>query len=401
MKILVLNAGSSSLKYKLFDLDHDLVLASGLVEKIGEEKAHLIYETKSKKTYEEEAPFKNHKEALEKIISILLDKKLGVLNSVSELQGVGHRVVHGGESFKIPCKVNEEVLKGIEKMIPLAPLHNPPNLEGLKVSMSLFPKVPQVAVFDTSFHQTMPKHAFRYALPEDLYEKHGLRRYGFHGTSHHYVAKVAANYLNIPIEKLNAITFHLGNGGSMAAIKGGKSIDTSMGMTPLEGLVMGTRSGDIDPAIPFFLERELKMDLKSIDLLLNKKSGLKGICGKNDIRDISKLSKNGDEKATLALNIYCYRIKKYLGAYLALLPKLDALVFTAGIGENSTLVREMTLKDLNHLGISLDLERNKNVKRGTIQEIQTESKAQTLIKILVVPTDEEKEIASQTKAILN
>ena len=187
----------------------------------------------------------------------------------------------------------------------------------------------------------------------------------------------------------------------MAAIKGGKSIDTSMGMTPLEGLVMGTRSGDIDPAIPFFLERELKMDLKSIDLLLNKKSGLKGICGKNDIRDISKLSKNGDEKATLALNIYCYRIKKYLGAYLALLPKLDALVFTAGIGENSTLVREMTLKDLNHLGISLDLERNKNVKRGTIQEIQTESKAQTLIKILVVPTDEEKEIASQTKAILN
>ncbi|MBG07442.1 MAG: acetate kinase [Halobacteriovoraceae bacterium] len=401
MKILVLNAGSSSLKYKLFDLDSNLVLASGLVEKIGEERAHLIYEAQNKEAYEEEAPFKNHKEALEKIISLLLDKKLGVLKSVSELQGVGHRVVHGGESFKTPCKVNEEVLKGIENMIPLAPLHNPPNLEGLKVSMSLFSEVPQVAVFDTSFHQTMPKYAFRYALPEELYEKHGLRRYGFHGTSHHYVAKEASKYLKIPFEKLNAITFHLGNGGSMAAIKDGKSIDTSMGMTPLEGLVMGTRSGDIDPAIPFFLERELKMDLTTIDKLLNKKSGLKGICGKNDIRDISELSKIGDEKATLALKIYSYRIKKYLGAYLTLLPNLDTLIFTAGIGENSTLVREMILKDLNHLGIHLDQEKNKHVKRGTIQEIQADDKEQKLTKILVVPTDEEKEIASQTKAILN
>ena len=401
MKILVLNAGSSSFKYKLFDLDNDLVMALGLVEKIGEEKAHLIYQAQNKETYEEEAFFKNHKEALEKIISLLLDKELGVLKSVSELKGVGHRVVHGGENFKKPCKVNEEVLKGIENMIPLAPLHNPPNLEGLKVSMSLFPEVPQVAVFDTSFHQTMPKHAFRYALPEELYESHGLRRYGFHGTSHHYVAKEASIYLKIPFEKLNAITFHLGNGGSMAAIKSGQSIDTSMGMTPLEGLVMGTRCGDIDPAIPFFLERELKMDLKTIDQLLNKKSGLKGICGKNDIRDISELSKTGDKKAKLALDIYCYRIKKYLGAYLTLLPNLDVLIFTAGIGENSALVREMILKDLDHLGVYLDDAKNQNVKRGKIQEIQVEGKKEKLPKILVVPTDEEKEIASQTKAILN
>jgi len=398
MKILVLNAGSSSLKYKLFDLEQDSVLASGLVEKIGEEKGHLFYETQKVTPYEEENTYKNHKEALEKIISLLLDKKKGVLNNVNELQGVGHRVVHGGENFKKPCLVDDSVLKGIEDMIPLAPLHNPPNLEGLKVSSALFPKVPQVAVFDTSFHQTMPNYAFRYALPEDLYSNHGLRRYGFHGTSHHYVARAASTYLKIPFNQFNGITFHLGNGGSMAAIKDGQSIDTSMGMTPLEGLVMGTRSGDIDPAIPFFLERELKMDLTSIDQLLNKQSGLKGICGKNDIRDISELSQKGDKKASLALKIYTYRIKKYLGAYLSLLPKLNALIFTAGIGENSSLIRKMILEDLGHLNIHLDLEKNEHVKRGQVQEINKDNSSP---KILVIPTDEEKEIASQTKKILN
>ncbi len=397
MKILVLNAGSSSLKYKLFELDKNIVLAFGLAEKIGEEKSHLLYQQNSKPEYEENGPLKNHTEALKKIVDLLLDKEKGVIDNVNDVKGIGHRVVHGGEHFKRPTFVDEKVLSGIEEMIPLAPLHNPPNLQGLKVAMDIFPGVPQIAVFDTAFHQSMPEHAYRYAIPEDLYEKHGVRRYGFHGTSHHYISKKACAYLKKKWDKFNAITLHLGNGCSMAAIKNGKSIDTTMGMTPLEGLVMGTRSGDIDPAIPFFLSNHLNMPLKEIDQLLNKKSGLKGLCQKNDIRDIIALKEKGDEKAILALNIYTYRIKKYIGAYMTLLGNLEAILFTAGIGENAALIREMILENLDHLGIGLDKNKNNSSPRGKISEIQNST---SKIKTIIVPTDEEREIAEQTKEVL-
>jgi acetate kinase len=379
-------------------MEHNDILAFGLVEKIGEEKGHLTYEPKNKPAYEEHRHLKNHQEALEKVTSLLLDTEKGVIKNVNEVQAIGHRVVHGGENFKTPSLVNQDVLSSIEKMIPLAPLHNPPNLQGLKVAMGLFPKVPQVAVFDTAFHQTMPDYAFRYALPENLYEQHGLRRYGFHGTSHHYISKKYCSYLNKNIDSFNGITLHLGNGCSMAAIKNGKSMDTTMGMTPLEGLVMGTRCGDIDPAIPFFLSNQLNMPLKEIDVLLNKKSGLKGLCQKNDVRDIITLKEKGDKSALLALKIYTYRIKKYIGAYSALLGPIDAILFTAGVGENSPLIREMALQDLNHLGIALDKEKNEAAQRGTVCEIQEDGQK---IKILIIPTDEEREIAEQTKEILS
>jgi len=322
----------------------------------------------------------------------------GELQDTAELSGIGHRVVHGGEEFKEPTLIDKNVIDTIRRLIPLAPLHNPANLLGIEVAMHSAPQVPQVAVFDTAFHQSIPEHAFRYAIPQNLYEKHHVRRYGFHGTSHFYVAKQAARLLDRPLNELNLITLHLGNGASAAAVKGGKSIDTSMGMTPLEGLIMGTRCGDIDPAIIFYLKRKTGMARDEMESILNQKSGLKGICGVNDMRQIEKLAQSGNSQARLAIDIVCYRIKKYIGAYYAVLGRIDALVFTAGIGEKSSLIRGGACQGLAHLGIEIDPEKN-NQKSNKSFEIQ---KRGSRIKVLVVPTNEELEIAEQAlKCIQN
>jgi acetate kinase len=315
---------------------------------------------------------------------------------VAGLSGIGHRVVHGGETFTEPALVDGEVLEAIRRTEPLAPLHNPANLMGIRVALELFPAVPQVAVFDTSFHQSMPPRAFRYALPEEFYRRHHLRRYGFHGTSHNYVAKMAAAHLSRRLEDLNLITLHLGNGASAAAIRGGRSVDTSMGLTPLEGLMMGTRSGDVDPALHFYLAREAAMELDDIEDLLYTKSGLLGVCGTNDMREVERLAGQGDEGAELALEMYCYRVKKYIGAYFAVLGRLDALVFTGGIGENSALVRRMSCQGLDALGITLDDYLNGS-PLGGVSAIHSDG---GLVPVLVVRTDEELEIARQTLLLI-
>jgi len=399
MKILVLNSGSSSLKFQLF-LQEDLsVLASGLIEQIGEadSAARLSFNDSSgnKQKLQVNDTIGNHREAIQVMASML--RESGMLTNTGELTGIGHRVVHGGESFQQPIRIDETVISTIEDLIPLAPLHNPANVLGMKVVSEHLPQTPQVAVFDTAFHQSLPAHAYLYALPYYLYEKQKVRRYGFHGTSHAYVARQAAQYLDKPIEELNIITLHLGNGASAAAIQGGKCIDTSMGMTPLEGLVMGTRSGDLDPAILFYLSRESGMDMDELDTLLNKKSGLKGICGKNDMRGITESAAQGNKQAKLALAIFCYRLKKYIGAYMAALGGVDCIVFTGGIGENSATVRWKSCLNMERLGISIDDEKNRT-RQKEIMEIQT---AKSLVTLLVIPTDEEYEIARQTLQVIN
>ncbi|MDX2503069.1 MAG: acetate kinase [Gammaproteobacteria bacterium] len=375
MKILVLNSGSSSLKFQLFDMRKQQKLTSGLLENVAD-----------------------HQQAISRMEEML--KESGCMNSMSELTGIGHRVVHGGEDFHNPVLIDETVMASIEKLIPLAPLHNPANLAGIKVARQKAPQLPQVAVFDTSFHQSIPEHAYIYGLPYTLYEKQQVRRYGFHGTSHHYVAQQAADYLTQKYGKdktqLKLISLHLGNGASAAAIQNGKSIDTSMGMTPLEGMVMGTRCGDIDPAIPFYLAREMGMTIQELDDLLNKQSGLKGICDENDMRTIIGQADKGDTRAELAINIFCYHIKKYLGAYLASLNGVDGIIFTGGIGENSSIIRERSCENLDNLGIKIDLKKN-NHRAGNIMEIQDHS-AQVIV--LVIPTNEELEIALQTSRLI-
>jgi acetate kinase len=315
----------------------------------------------------------------------------GALTELSELSVIGHRVVHGGESFREPTLISETVLKQIRDMIPLAPLHNPANVMGIDVALQQAPDIPQVAVFDTAFHQSIPAHAWRYALPDRLYTEQRVRRYGFHGTSHHYVATQAASRLGKPLESLNLITLHLGNGASAAAISQGKSVDTSMGMTPLEGLIMGTRCGDMDPAIHFYLGRTTGMDNDEIESLLNKESGLKGICAANDMREVHRLADAGNAQARLALDMYCYRIKKYIGAYYAALGRLDAVVFTGGIGENDTWVREHCCAGLAALGIKLDKEKNASTGSKSF-DIHREGSP---VSLLVIPTNEELEIALQ------
>jgi acetate kinase len=339
MNILVINTGSSSIKYQLFDMEQDHALATGTVEKIGEPTSIMTHQRRLadgrfQKTVEE-AGIADHEEGFQHIVSFLSDPKNRVVDDESGIVAVGHRVVHGGETFHAPVVIDEEVMAAIRENIPLAPLHNPANLTGIELTKGIFPDIPQVAVFDTAFHQTLPQHAFLYAIPFEMYEQHRIRRYGFHGTSHAFVAERAAEYLNRPLTELNLITIHLGNGASMAALKNGECIDTTMGMTPLAGLVMGTRSGDVDPAVPFFLADQLGMGLADIDGLLNKKSGLKGICGTNDMREVIEKKEAGDRRAEIALEIYTYRIKKYIGAYFAAVESLDALIFTAGIGENA------------------------------------------------------------------
>lgn len=400
MKILVINTGSSSIKYQMFDMDHQKIMASGMAEKIGEDRGSLIHKRildhgeQVKKVEEGRIP--DHHEGLNRIVDLLVDPEHGVIQDKSEISAVGHRVVHGGETFRSPTIIDEKVIAAIEENIPLAPLHNPSNLMGIEVARKIFPGSPQVAVFDTAFHQTIPMESFLYAIPFELYEKHRIRRYGFHGTSHAYVTERAAAYLGRPLDDLNLITIHLGNGASMAAIKKGRSVDTTMGMTPLAGLVMGTRSGDVDPALPFFLAEHLGMSIEEIDDLLNKDSGLKGICGSNDMREVIAKKDSGDERAKIALELYCQRIKKYIGAYFAVLESLDVLIFTAGIGENSPYIREKCCRGLNRLGIEIDAGRNKEAREG-IREI---SSPESKVKILVVPTSEELEIAEETKKII-
>ncbi len=399
MRVLVINTGSSSIKYQLFDMNREEVLASGLAEKIGEATSTLRHGKVSPTgEYQETIQrqrITNHNEGLLRIAELLTHREYGVIESSALITAVGHRVVHGGETFQAPTVINDTVISAIKENIPLAPLHNPANLTGIKVAQSVFPEALHVAVFDTAFHQTIPEHAFLYAVPLELYEKHHVRRYGFHGTSHAFVAEQAARQVGRSFNSLNIITIHLGNGASIAAIQRGKCVDTTMGMTPLEGLVMGTRSGDIDPALPFFLANHLNMSLKEIDMLLNNESGLKGLCGTNDMRELLKKKEGGDPRASIALQVYTYRIKKYIGAYCAALGTVDLLVFTAGIGENSPQVRSDSCTGLENLGIIIDAEKNNKAEPGT-REI---SSSQSEITVLVVPTNEELEIARETETL--
>lgn len=399
MKIFVINAGSSSIKYQLFNMETQTVLASGLVERIGEASGRIKYENllRAQPPVVKELVIPTHHEGLNEVIQLLLDPEKGVITSPEEITAVGHRVVHGGEAFKEPTLITDEVIAVVEALIPLAPLHNPANLVGIRVARALFPHAPQVAVFDTAFHQTMPAYAYRYALPEALYTKNNVRVYGFHGTSHLHVSKVAAEYLGKAREHTNLITAHLGNGASITAIANGQSVDTSMGFSPLPGLIMGTRSGDIDPAIIFYLAQNLGMSIPEIDQMLNKKSGLIGVCGNNDLRDIEKRAGEADPIATLALDMYTYRIKKYIGMYTAVLGPVDALVFTAGVGENSPIVRGQVCNGLDNVGYTLDPAKNAAGKNGKVTEIQA---PHSRAKILIIPTNEELEIAQQTEAAM-
>ena len=393
IKVLVINSGSSSIKYQLFDMGGGTVLASGAVERIGEaESLHWqrVHTSDNVSENRDKQPVADHQAALMRIGALL--RESGALTALSELSAIGHRIVHGGESFREPTLIDAAVVEQIRKMIPLAPLHNPANVMGIEIALQHAPDVPQVAVFDTAFHHSIPAHAWRYALPDRLYTEQGVRRYGFHGTSHGYVAKQAAARLGKPLQSLNLITLHLGNGASAAAIAHGHSIDTSMGMTPLEGLVMGTRCGDMDPAIPFYLGRVTGMDNDEIESLLNKESGLQGICGSNDMREVIRLTDAGDAQARLALDMYCYRIKKYIGAYYAALGTLDAVVFTGGIGENAARVREQCCTGMEALGITLDREKNISTDSKSF-DIHEEA---SLVSLLVIPTNEELEIAQQT-----
>lgn len=404
MKILVINTGSSSIKYELFDMEQHRVMASGMAEKIGEDTGLLTHKgflpNGDPVEKMEDAVIADHHEGMNRIVQLLVDPNLGPIQDKSEISAIGHRVVHGGEAFHSTTIIDKKVIAAIRENIPLAPLHNPPNLVGIEVATTLFPDAPQVAVFDTAFHQTIPMKAFLYALPFELYREKKVRRYGFHGTSHAYVAERAADYLGQSLAELNLITIHLGNGCSMAAIKRGQCVDTTMGMTPLEGLVMGSRSGDVDPAIPFFLADHLGMSFKDIDGLLNKDSGLRGLCGTNDMREILEKINAGDDRARMALEVYCYRIKKYIGAYFAALEGLDVMVFTAGIGENAPYIRELSCSGLNGLGIELDREQNHRIKGGIREGIKEISSQKSHVKVLVIPTNEELKIAQETKRVL-
>ncbi|MBE6450540.1 MAG: acetate kinase [Alphaproteobacteria bacterium] len=388
-KILVLNSGSSSLKYQLFNVDGDTyeVVAKGLADRIGIDGSNVVLKVGDNKQTKNVA-LPTHTEAIKEVLDMLLS---GPLGSMAELSAVGHRVVHGGEIFKGSALVNEQVLKDIEDLSELAPLHNPANLLGIKAVESLLPNVPQVVVFDTAFHQTMEKEAFLYALPEELYTKHKIRRYGFHGTSHAYVADEAAKLIG---KKGKIITCHLGNGASISAVNEGKCVDTSMGFTPLAGVVMGTRSGDIDPYIPLHIMKTLGKSVDEVNALMNKQSGMLGVCGFSDNRDVETNFLNGEEKATSAMKVYIHNLLKYIGGYIAVLGGVDAIVFTAGVGENGALVRKMVIERLAYLGIKLNEENNN--KRGQTLEIST---TDSKVKVFVIPTDEELMIAKDTVAL--
>lgn len=393
MKVLVLNCGSSSLKYQLVDMDNEPVLCKGLVERIGIEGSILKHEKdgmEGKHIVEE--PMKDHKDAIGHVLSAVADSKVGAVKEMSEIDAVGHRIVHGGEKFASSAVLTNEVIAAIKDCSDLAPLHNPANLMGVEACKAILPDVPMVAVFDTAFHQTMPKKSFMYGLPHELYTKHGVRRYGFHGTSHLYVSQKAAEMLGKKPEEVKIITCHLGNGASITAVDGGKSVDTSMGLTPLEGLIMGTRCGDIDPAIiPFVMKKE-GLDADGVDKLMNKESGVYGMTGiSSDFRDIEDAAAEGNELAINALDAYAQRVKKYIGAYAAEMNGVDAIVFTAGLGENGISMREKICADMDFMGIKLDAEKN-NV-RGKDRVISADD---SKVKVLLIPTNEELMIARDT-----
>ncbi len=392
MNVLVINCGSSSLKYQLLNMTDESVLAKGLVERIGIEGSILKHEIEGKDKVVIQQPMENHKVALAIVLEALVDKNHGAIKDMGEISAVGHRVVHGGERFSGSVVLNDEVIDALEECIELAPLHNPPNLMGIAACRELMPNIPMVGVFDTAFHQTMPKAAYIYPLPYELYEKYAIRRYGFHGTSHRYVSERAADMLGKDIKDLKIVTCHLGNGASLAAIDGGKSVDTSMGFTPLEGLVMGTRSGDIDPAIVTFIMEKENLDIEGVNNLLNKKSGVLGISGvSSDFRDIEGAAAEGNERALLALDIFNSRVKKYIANFAAVMSGVDVVVFTAGLGENSASNREEICKGLEFMGINVDP--SKNNVRGKETIVSTDD---SKVKVLVVPTNEELVIARDT-----
>jgi acetate kinase len=397
MKILVLNCGSSSVKYQLIDIDKCYVLAKGMVSRIGMSASVLVHKPHDRPEITITGEILDHIMAVEHVIAILLSPNHGVIKDKSEIEAVGHRVVHGGEKFPDSVLVDRDVMQVLRSCIELAPLHNPHNIRGINACTQILPGVPQVAVFDTAFHQKMPPFAYIYGIPYVLYKKYGIRRYGFHGTSHFYVSRRAARMMRRPIEELKIITAHLGNGASMAAIKGGISVDTSMGFTPLEGLLMGTRSGDLDPAIILHVMAREELSLHEANTLLNKHSGMQGISGiSSDMRDIITESQRGNRSALLALEVYCYRIRKYIGAYAAAMGGLDALVFTAGVGENSPAVRRKCCENLKFLGIQIDDEKNEEAIRVE-REIQTDDSP---VKVFSVPTNEELVIALDTKRVI-
>ena len=397
MKVLVINCGSSSLKYQVLDMEHENLLAKGLVERIGIEGS-VIAHTKigAEDKWVNETPMPTHKEAIQQVLDAIIDKDHGVIASMDELGAVGHRVVHAGEKYAHSVLIDDDVIRALEDCIDLAPLHNPPNLLGIEACRELMPDTPMVAVFDTAFHQTMPPESYIYALPYEYYEKYGVRRYGFHGTSHKYVAQRAADILNVSLDDLKLITCHLGNGASVSAVKRGKCIDTSMGFTPLEGLVMGTRCGDIDPAIVEFIGQKENMTQAEVNQVLNKKSGVLGISGiSSDFRDLEDAAEKGDERAQLALKVFAHKVRFYIGAYIAEMNGVDALVFTAGVGENDMGMRDIICNDLGNLGIKLDVVKNRVRGKETII-----SRDDSPVKIILIPTNEELMIARDTVEIV-
>jgi acetate kinase len=397
MKILVLNCGSSSIKYKLLDMEAKSILAQGGVEKIGLTGSFLKLTLPNGDKVILEGEILEHQTGIEYILGVITSDKYGCIKSLSEIDAVGHRVVHGGEKFNSSVLITDEVIQKIIECIDLAPLHNPPNLEGIYAVRELMPDVPQVGVFDTAFHQTMPDYAYMYGLPYSLYEKYAIRRYGFHGTSHRYVSKRVCEFLNVPYEKQRIITCHIGNGASIAAIKNGVSVDTSMGMTPVEGLLMGTRSGDVDAGVLTYIMEKENVGAQAISTIVNKYSGVLGASGiSSDMREIETAIKEGNEKASLALQMYNYRIKKYIGAYAAALEGVDIIVFTGGVGENQIGTRKVTCEGLEFMGIEIDDEANKT--RGEEAVI---SAAGSKVKVVVIPTDEEYMIALDTMHLLN
>ena len=395
MKVLVINSGSSSIKYTFFDMDGEKRLASGLIECIGLPEAYFKHQIAGSEEIKESCKASNHLESIDMILKNLVSGKTPVIKDLNEISAVGHRIVHGGDKFSDSVPVNDDVMAGLRDCFAIAPLHTPHHYAGIEAIMRLIPGQPQVVVFDTSFHQSIPEHAYMYALPYSIYEKYHIRRYGFHGTSHKYVSQRAAKILQKPIEELKLITCHLGNGCSITAVQNGKSIDTSMGFTPLEGLIMGTRCGDIDPAIIVHLMNNEKISAEGINTLLNKKSGLFGISGlTGDMRTILKAVSSGSEKAKLALEMYCYRIKKYICSYYGVLNGADAIVFTAGVGENSPTIREKSCQDLESLGIQINRELNNDFS-SLERSISTDD---SRVKVLVIPTNEELMIARETRS---
>ncbi|MBE9912849.1 acetate kinase [Paenibacillus donghaensis] len=397
MKILVINAGSSSLKYQLYDMTDESVLAKGLVERIGMDSSILTHKPTGRSEVTEVSEILEHTTAIRKVLALLTDPDHGVIGSVDEIEAVGHRVVHGGEFFSESALVDGDVKSKIRQLFDLAPLHNPASMMGIKASEANMPNVPQVVVFDTAFHQTMPEHAYLYAIPRVLYKKHKVRRYGAHGTSHDFVSKTAAEFLDRPLEDMKIIVCHIGNGASITAVKGGESVDTSMGMTPLEGLMMGTRSGDLDPAIvPYVMNKE-ELTVSEVNSMLNKHSGLLAISGiSSDMREITEGMQNGDANSKLAFDMYEYRLRKYIGSYAAAMNGVDVIAFTAGVGENSVVLRQKVCENLTYLGVELD-EKLNEVRSGEPRRI---SSANSKVQVLVIPTNEELVIARDTHRIV-